>query len=385
MLNVFLFLLFFVLVAFVFDSYCCHELSSISNSKNKILPLTIKSVIFISLIVLIPTLMVAFRSENTGVDTIRYIQILDRSEKILEYRMHSSGEFLFWNLCLFFKEHSDIRSFFFLLAFIPLFFSFATFYKLSPVYNPFISSIVFLLIFYQECFNATRQMPAVAIVFFSYTYVVSRKFIPFLICILLAVSFHATALTALPLYFLYPQRPLNSWDFLKRSFLFICFIIVISLFFKSILSFEMFSHFASYGENIFQVTIGQSLLNFFVSYFPIILVLIIFGLSVKLADVHEVKDFHFLWMATLLFCFIILLRFVDNWFFRVAFYYQLGEILIISKVCSKNYGAQTNVFLTKYSFSIQDIILSVLLVFSYIRFHMFYYNESPFVNFSLSF
>ena len=228
-------------------------------------------------------------------------------------------------------------------------------------------------------------MPAIAIVFFSYTYVVSRKFIPFLICILIAASFHATALTALPLYFLYPQRPLTSWDFFKRTFLFICFIIVISFFFKSILSFEMFSHFAGHGEKLFQVTIGQSILNFFVNNFPIILVIGFFGLSVKFTDVNEKKKYHFLWMATLLFSFIILLRFVDNWFFRVAFYYQLGEILIISKVCSKNYGAQTNVFLTKYSFSIQDILLSVLLIISYIRFNISYYDQSPFVNFSLVF
>lgn len=148
MVNLLLFLCFFLIIAFAFDMYCGYRQNTIFPCVHRISPLDIKSILVISLIVLLPALVVAFRSEHTGIDTVRYITVLETSEKIIEHKMELAGEYLYWNLCLFFQKYGDIRGLFFVLAFIPLFFTFATLYKLHGIFNPFVSSFVFLLFFY---------------------------------------------------------------------------------------------------------------------------------------------------------------------------------------------------------------------------------------------
>ena len=346
-------------------------------------PLTIRSIVFISLIVCIPALIVALRSEYTGIDTIRYIHILEEPKEILIYRMKTSGELLYWNLCLIFQEYGDVRTFFFLLAFVPLFFCYATFYKVNLIYSPFFSSFIFLLYFYHEFFNATRQMPAVALVFYSYTFILSRKFIPFLICIVIASSFHSTAIAALPLYFLYSRKLMNSWDYFKKMFFIILGFCCFSFIFRYLLSFETFSHYNVYENMMHQVSFGQSLLNFFINYFPMVFILFFFSMSVKFSSEEAKRLFHFLWLVTVCFCLILLFRFVNNWMFRIGFYYQLGEILLMSKICSANNNFQTNKSLMNYSFSFSTICVLLLALLSFVMFNINYFDVSPFINFSL--
>ncbi len=57
-------------------------------------------------------------------------------------------------------------------------------------------------IVYPHFFNAERQGVAVVIVWFAIRYIAEKKFIKYLILILLASCFHNTALICLPLYFL---------------------------------------------------------------------------------------------------------------------------------------------------------------------------------------
>lgn len=382
MINLVLFLLFFLIIAFVFDIYCGYRLKTSALCKHRILQLDIKSMLIISLIVLLPTLLITFRSEHTGIDTIRYITVLEQSEKILEYKLQLSGEYIYWNLCLFFKKYGNVRSLFFVLAFIPLFLTFTSLYKLSRIFNPFVSSFLFLLFFYQECFNATRQMPAIALVFFSYTFCFSRKFIPFCICVCLAAFFHSTALVAFPLYFLYPRNKENLTEHLKRILLPLVIIVFCTFFLKDVLSLDSFEKYESYSDSIFKVSMWQAFLSFAVSQGPIVFLMFFFSKTIKRNTVIEDKDISFLWSVIVFFCMFLILRFVQNWMFRLALYYQFAEILLISKICCKN-KFQNRSFVVNYSFSQSDLLILVVIIVSYFFHNMSYYDVSALTNFSL--
>ena len=381
MLSLFLFLLFFIFIAYLFDCYCFEGLKK-TTTESSIRLLNVKSIIFISLIVLVPTLLVGFRSESTGVDTARYIQLFYYPREFLVWRASSSSEFLFWGIYLLCKDFGNLRLCFFILAFIPLFFTFAGLYKLSRICNPFVSSLLFLLFFYNEFFNATRQCPAIALVFYSYTFCLSRKFIPFLLCILAATLFHSTAILALPIYFLYPSRELDSWGYFCRFFLFGVTLVGASFFLGQVLNLDSFSRYASYQEKLYQVTIGQAFTSFLVNYFPLILLMIVFNKKTKFLSNEEKRFYSFLWLVSILFCQIILMRYINNWLFRIAYYYQLGEILITSIICSKIYKVNPD-SKGRYTISSSDILILLVVLSYHFKHNMAYYSQSALTNFSL--
>lgn len=85
------------------------------------------------------------------------------------------------------------------------------------------------LTFYYTTLNFTRQSIACSLVVLAYGALKNRKPIPYFILILLAGSFHKTALIMIPLYFLANIRPNKKWNaayavFVALGFLFIQYI-----------------------------------------------------------------------------------------------------------------------------------------------------------------
>ncbi len=88
---------------------------------------------------------------------------------------------------------------------LPLFFLYKAILKNSS--NPAIS--LFLMIsfcLYYQMFNQSRQMLAIVIVLYSYTYLKERKFWKYFLTIFLAFMIHNSALVMLPVYFLFPIK-----------------------------------------------------------------------------------------------------------------------------------------------------------------------------------
>jgi hypothetical protein len=70
--------------------------------------------------------------------------------------------------------------------------------------NPVFSFLLFLLIpiYYFGVMDSIRQHFALSMVFYSVRFIIDKKFIKFLLLVLLAALFHKTALIILPVYFL---------------------------------------------------------------------------------------------------------------------------------------------------------------------------------------
>lgn len=381
MINVVLFFVFFLLVCFVFNFFCEQNCRIY---KTNFLPITPSAVIFIFIVVLLPTLLITFRSEQTGIDTIRYFKIFtrDSADLIILYHLKSSFEYLYWGLTYLFYLLDNIRGLFFTFAIISLFVPFLAIYRLASKCNPFIASLLFLLCFYQECFNGMRQMVAMAFIFLAFTFVLSRNFIAFLISVVVASLFHSTAVVLVVLYFLYPSRILNSFDYAKRILVIFAFVGGINLFLNMFFLLDFAHQYEEYSESLYNVTISQSLANFFVSYMPLCILVCLVYIGKPKSSTEEKKDFDFLWFVFFLCGATIILRFVQNWFFRLGWYFQIGEILLIAKLCKRDFFPNDKGVLANCSISSTEI-LPVYVALYYFCWNYIYFDQSPLVNFSL--
>lgn len=78
-------------------------------------------------------------------------------------------------------------------------------YKYSE--NPTLSFLIYICMgIFTFTFSGLRQAIAISIIFFSYVFIKNKKLIPFLVCIVLAMSMHATAIVFVPAYWLYKVR-----------------------------------------------------------------------------------------------------------------------------------------------------------------------------------
>lgn len=77
--------------------------------------------------------------------------------------------------------------------------------------NPMIALMAFLALgMYMHALIFWRQLAAMAILTFSCRYIHRRKLIPFLLVVLIAMTFHKVAVVFLPLYLVY-RIPINKW------------------------------------------------------------------------------------------------------------------------------------------------------------------------------
>lgn len=87
---------------------------------------------------------------------------------------------------------------------------FCRFYE-EETENPMIALMAFVALgMYMHAIIFWRQLVAMAILTFSCRYLRNRKFLPFLLVVLIAMTFHKTAVVFLGLYILY-RVPINKW------------------------------------------------------------------------------------------------------------------------------------------------------------------------------
>ena len=125
--------------------------------------------------------------------------------------------------------------------------------KAIKEYSPLIwlSLILYVLINYYPSFFLLRQYMAMGVFLYSLRYVIGRKPVHYGICMLIALSFHTTAIVAIPIYFLYgiKNSKLNMLLVLLGS------ITVIAVFFSFSTYIGLFS---AYYAHYFEVEMEES-------------------------------------------------------------------------------------------------------------------------------
>ena len=135
---------------------------------------------------------------NVGTDYNGYLYNLYRYKIGIDLHKEFIYEFV---ESLIVRYNLDFQWIFVFFALIFTMFVMNTILRESPI--PLLS--IYLLFATRNYFiylTASRQLCACAIVLFSIQYIANRKFLKFLICILIASGFHLSSLIWLPMYFL---------------------------------------------------------------------------------------------------------------------------------------------------------------------------------------
>lgn len=180
------------------------------------------------LLMLLPLLLATFR-HNVGYDygsyagAYQYYGGVEYSSIVQNYKIGDPiGYYLFAKWAAAFGSE---RVFFFWMAFISLFPPMLYFLK-DWADTPELPLILFMYLFgpYIFAFSAIKQGIAIGLLIFSLTYVTRRKILGFLLCIIIACSFHSTAMVFVPIYFLLNRDiELSTW---KRTAIIIAVILV---------------------------------------------------------------------------------------------------------------------------------------------------------------
>lgn len=171
--------------------------------KNKILFIG-----FSLLTILVPSLLAGFRDETVGHDLVHYAvpcwtacaEMKNIAESFV-YIYESGLEELY---VLYDFILTRFTTDFFWMLFIQMFFIMSLVYlfcyKLRHRFDAPLYFLSYMFFYYCQMMSANRQAFAVALVMFSYMFVMKREKVKFLLCIVFAYGFHHSALLAVLIY-----------------------------------------------------------------------------------------------------------------------------------------------------------------------------------------
>ncbi|RXW93677.1 hypothetical protein CYQ60_03955 [Enterococcus faecium] len=304
--------------------------------------------------ILIPSLLATFRM--VGTDTPVYYSIFNSlngkslSDIFFTEGFKEAGNSLFiyiGNLVDSFNVYLFLYSFFTLL-FIGL-----ALKSLIREDLMGISFFLYLCIFYPASLNIMRQSLAVAIVFFSYKFILSKSFFRFFLWVIIAMQFHVSSIVVLPIYWLINKEKKVNWSVFLTVFMIIIVSIMnfqqifywISLIFNN----ERYIYYADYTEST-----NNRL--FFLN-------LIIFVFLIIIYKITEKKDNNDNYYFVLLLVGLTLgvIGFVSPFVKRISTFFDIAQILLIPKTTIL-LGSKNN----KY------FILFLVYLFGIIYFIVFY-------------
>ena len=155
------------------------------------------------------------------------------------------------------------------------------------------SIFLFITIFFYNSLFVLRQNLALAILLFSIPYIIERKFVKFLIFIVIAFLFHQTALVFVLLYFIYPIK-LN----VKNSLFFIVFAILFYFVFKNIIetAASLLKGYETYKYGVGDSTIGN-ITPLLISLFLLLFIVVVYSPISKITKHEKLFFFMILFMV----------------------------------------------------------------------------------------
>lgn len=185
------------LISLLFYSFLYNIMGKKSNLKKY----------FIAIITLQLILILSMRHYTIGVDVFRYLEHFRNIshfdlQQFLSHRFEIGYKLLNKFIGIFTLNEQVFLTIIATITIIPV----GRFiYKYSKM--PFLSFGLYIAFnFYSFAFSGLRQAIACGIILISYDFVVKRKIMGFIICILLAGSFHQSALLFFPAYYLYKVK-----------------------------------------------------------------------------------------------------------------------------------------------------------------------------------
>lgn len=185
--------------------------------------------------------------------------------------------------------------------------------------------IFFCFCLYFQMMNQFRQMFAISLVFYSIRFI-NKSLCKYLFCILVASSFHSTAMVMFPVYFVYKFR---NFSFLC-IFYFVLAILSFVLFnyFKLLISFTSYAKYLNWSHYDVGITLN-SLSNLIVRFIFLFISLLFWKkIALKNQSVDYLVLYHFIFICTIL----QIISVNSNLFTRLTTYFFVVYILLIPQI-----------------------------------------------------
>lgn len=293
-------------------------LSKSEMAKNK------KNDIWFILAVLLPIILAAFR-DHVGTDFINYINMYKRNASLSFgewFRVSRSvsasrlGIWLISYIAGFFKSSEMFFAFFATFIVVPIAL------RLKQDYSKSICALcyfIYLTTFYATGLNMCKQGAAIGILFYGMKYVYERKFLKYILIVLIATSVHITAAIAIGIYFLYePTKRLFTLRKICLALAAVCAIAIV----PKILEL-MGGRFSSY--TVYEGEISNMM--FFLNLCWTVLFCILYKYYVK----RDIRN-NFLIMMLVIGTILELTGFYSPIVKRVALYYNFPQFLLIGQL-----------------------------------------------------
>ena len=198
--------MFYFVIFIILFAFSVLEISNINRQSNRIL-------IFLSWLILV---IVAGTRYETGADWNMYEAFFRETNSIGKFLMTGSTglstnlEFGYFLLCSILKQFGLGIQF---LFFIIVLFNITVITKALKHYTQYV--VVGLFVYYSLLyitveFSLIRQALAASICFYAFRFVVSKEWVKYFLLVLIACSFHRSAVIMLPLYFFFKTRFNNT-------------------------------------------------------------------------------------------------------------------------------------------------------------------------------
>lgn len=157
-------------------------------------------------------LLIMLRHESVGIDTYNYVKKfneISRNDWVILGESSVEIGFFYFNkiISVFFK---DPQIFLAITAIVTLSMIYPTYKRLCV--DPALTIVLFCTMStFVMMFSGIRQMIAIGIGFIAYEFTRNKKLIPFLISVVIAMSFHTSAFMIIFMYPLYHTRITKKW------------------------------------------------------------------------------------------------------------------------------------------------------------------------------
>lgn len=156
----------------------CVLLASAAQKRNKVR--------YVVILIVALTVFAGLRADSVGIDTSAYVTNLANGY----YKLYEVG---FQKLSSFFESGNNIEIYLMTIGAVIYTLIIMRLWELRNIISFPFSVFLFLIIHFAPTMNTMRQYMACAIVFWGTRFLFSKKVIPYLVCIFVAMAFHRTA------------------------------------------------------------------------------------------------------------------------------------------------------------------------------------------------
>ncbi|MBR2743991.1 MAG: EpsG family protein [Clostridia bacterium] len=316
----------------------------------------IKSNLFLILSFSIIAILMSMRTYSTGTDTNMYVHAF---EKFSQYKWSSTifggyyePLYVITNIIISYISYNPRI----LIICTSLFICYAFYRFIKDNSNNYLLSVLMFicLLFFYSAMNTIRQYLAISIILLGFDFVKRKRFIPYVITIVIAVLFHTSAFVGILIYPLYNMK----YSKLRVIGIFVVAILV-NIFISDVVNqvYDLFNR-----TNYYSNRIGQENISNLIHIFVFLSMYIFSILLVKKSqNKNEKNDFYFYIFVVAAACSLIAMKM--NVLSRISAYFSIFTIICLPNIITDNLKTEKNKLIIYYSISIILLIYSSIIIY----------------------